>query len=131
MVSWTDLLGARTLKKQNKLRYSQGGSLAPRVVVWNITSRCNLKCWHCYYSSSDRSSLEELSIHEARNFIADLSALKVRALLFSGGEPLLKPDILVLAKFAKTRGIKTALSTNGTLIDSRVVRKIKSLVFLM
>src|SRR3989338_3164300 len=129
MVSWTDLLGARTLKKQNKLRYSQGGSLAPRVVVWNITSRCNLKCWHCYYSSSDRSSLEELSIHEARNFIADLSALKVRALLFSGGEPLLKPDILVLAKFAKTRGIKTALSTNGTLIDSRVVRKIKKSSF--
>jgi len=129
MVSWTDLLGARTLKKQNKLRYYQGGSLAPRIVIWNITSRCNLRCWHCYYSSGDRSSLEELNLEEARNFIADLSALKVHTLLFSGGEPLLKPDIFALAKFAKTRGIKVALSTNGTLIDSGVAREIKKAGF--
>src|SRR3989338_640020 len=106
MVSWTDLLSIRAHKKQNKLRYSQGGGLAPRVVVWNITPRCNLRCRHCYYSSGDRSSLEELNLEEARNFIADLSALKVHTLLFSGGEPLLRPDIFVLSKFAKTMGIK-------------------------
>ncbi|MDP3731669.1 MAG: radical SAM protein [Candidatus Omnitrophota bacterium] len=129
MVSWTDLLGARIPEKQNKLRYSQGGSLAPRIVVWNITARCNLRCWHCYYSSGDRSSLKELKLEEARNFVADLSALKVHTLLFSGGEPLLKPDIFALAKFAKDKGIKVALSTNGTLINSRVAREIKKAGF--
>lgn len=129
MVSWTDLLSIRAFKKQNKLRYSQGGSLTPRIVVWNITSRCNLGCWHCYYSSGDGSSLEELNLEEARNFIADLSALRVHTLLFSGGEPLLRPDIFVLAKFAKTMGIETALSTNGTLLDSKVAREIKKAGF--
>ena len=126
MVSWTDLLSIKAHKKQNKLRYSQAGSLVPRIVVWNITSRCNLRFRHCYYSSSDRSSLEELNLEEARNFVSDLSVLKVHTLLFSGGEPLLKPDIFALAKFAKTRGIKVALSTNGTLIDSRAAREIKN-----
>ncbi len=129
MVSWTDLLSARVPEKKNKLRYAQGGSLAPRVVVWNITARCNLRCCHCYYSSGDTSSLEELGLEEARNFVSDLSALKVHTLLFSGGEPLLKPDIFALAKFAKDKGIEAALSTNGTLIDSGVAREIKKAGF--
>lgn len=116
-------------KEQNELRYSQGDGLAPRVVVWNITARCNLGCRHCYYSSGDTSSLQELSLQEARNFIADLSNLGVRRLIFSGGEPLLRPDVFVLAKFAKTMGIEAALSTNGTLIDSKVARAIKEAGF--
>ncbi|MFA4842673.1 MAG: radical SAM protein [Candidatus Omnitrophota bacterium] len=125
MVSWTDLLSANIPEEQNKLRYAQGKSLFPRIVVWNIASKCNLRCCHCYYPSSGKSPAQELSLREAQNFIADLGNHGVRVLLFSGGEPLLRPDIFALAKFAKTRGIKTALSTNGTLIDSKVALEIK------
>lgn len=79
MISWTDLLNAKN-PPVNPWRYSvhEGGP----VVIWNITSRCNLQCQHCYFDAQQAHDHQELSYQEARDFIADLSLLKVAALLF-------------------------------------------------
>ncbi len=111
----------------DKLRYSQepGRSRKP-IVVWNATKRCNLLCEHCY--SNSRSTLktdEELTTEEAKVFIEDLAKFAVPVLLFSGGEPLLRPDIPELAKFAVSKGLRAVISTNGTLIDSSMAEKLK------
>ena len=87
------------------------------VVIWNLVRRCNLACQHCYSVSADRDFPGELSTDEVFAVMADLRAFGVPALILSGGEPLLRPDIYEIADRAKGLGFYTALSTNGTLVD--------------
>jgi radical SAM protein with 4Fe4S-binding SPASM domain len=68
---------------------------------------------------------EELSLNEAKAFIDDLAEMRIPLLMFSGGEPLVRRDFWELAAYAKSKGLKTALSSNGTLITRRVAEKIK------
>lgn len=96
------------------------------LVVWNITKRCNLNCKHCYVSARGDSQEEELSTREAKKVIDALVRMNVGVLLFSGGEPLLREDIFELIAYAKERGIKPVLSSNGTFISPRVARNLKS-----
>lgn len=96
------------------------------VVVWNSTRTCNLKCQHCYSSSENKSYENELTTGEAKAFISDLADFKVPVLLFSGGEPLIRPDFFQLAEHAAGRGLRITLSTNGTLITKEAARRLKS-----
>jgi len=96
------------------------------VVFWNITDRCNLSCTHCYSRSGpDRTTVGELTTSEAFGVIDDLAAMGVPLILFTGGEPLMREDLWELAHHARSRGLKMALSTNGTLITPDVARKIR------
>ena len=74
------------------------------VVVWNMTRRCNLKCIHCYSNSANIDYPDELTTEEGRKLIDDLAAFGSPVILFSGGEPLLRPDLLELAKYATDKG---------------------------
>jgi len=97
------------------------------VIFWNLTNRCNLNCIHCYNRSGPENGLHnELATGEALALIDDLATMGVPLILFTGGEPLLREDIWVLADHARRRGIMTALSTNGTLITPEVAEKIKA-----
>lgn len=117
----------------DSLRYSKGsrGALhgttvnSGPVVVWNSTRTCNLKCVHCYMDSDAQKYQGELSTQEAKEFIDDLAEFRVPVLLFSGGEPLIRPDFFELAEYAIGKGIRVTLSTNGTLITPEVARRIK------
>jgi radical SAM protein with 4Fe4S-binding SPASM domain len=96
------------------------------VVFWNLTDRCNLSCTHCYSKSGPGRTTEgELTTAEALSVIDDLADMGVPLILFTGGEPLLREDIWDLARHAKNRGLKMALSTNGTLITPEIARRIK------
>jgi radical SAM protein with 4Fe4S-binding SPASM domain len=95
------------------------------IVVWNITRSCNLKCIHCYNDSGAGPAESELSTAEAKVVLKDLSQFSVPVVLFSGGEPLLRADIFELLKFAHELGLRTVLSTNGTLITADTAKKIK------
>ncbi len=86
------------------------------VVVWNCTRRCNLSCVHCYSASDNTPGPAELTNAEARAMIDDLANFGVPVLLFSGGEPLLRNDLPEFLKYAKAKGLRTVVSTNGTLI---------------
>ena len=96
------------------------------VVFWNLTDLCNLNCTHCYSRSGPGRTTEgELTTAEALGVIDDLADMGVPLILFSGGEPLLREDIWDLACHARDRGLKMALSTNGTLITTEVARRIR------
>ncbi|MEW6034649.1 MAG: radical SAM protein [Chloroflexota bacterium] len=121
----------------DSLRYYRDTEATPRpsslryrpIVVWNCTRRCNLRCVHCYAGSSDEGYEGELGHEEARSFIRDLAEFGVPVLLFSGGEPLLREDVLELAAFARELGLRTVLSTNGTLITEGVALRLKDVGF--
>jgi 12,18-didecarboxysiroheme deacetylase len=125
-----------TVEVSDPLRYGRRSSQLPShllqfsadkkpVVVWNVTSRCNLTCTHCYASTGTEAA--DLSTDEALSVIDDVAAFGAPVLLFSGGEPLVRPDILTLARHASQRGLRVVFSTNGTLIDDRMAAEFKAL----
>lgn len=99
------------------------------VLIWNLVRRCNLTCRHCYSISADKDFSGELSTDEVFAVMDDLKAFGVPALILSGGEPLLRPDIYTIAKRAKSLGFFTALSSNGTLMDAGTVERMATVGF--
>jgi len=97
------------------------------VVVWNVGQRCNLHCVHCYSDSCNRPYSGELNTEEGMTLIDDLAGYGIPALLLSGGEPLLRPDLFELIGHARLRGLRVTLSTNGTLITPAVAEMLHSL----
>jgi len=97
------------------------------IVVWNITRTCNLKCVHCYSDSEARAYDDELSTVEAQQVLDDLAAFRVPAVLFSGGEPLIRPDLFELIAYARSRKLHAVISTNGTLITADMARRLVEL----
>jgi radical SAM protein with 4Fe4S-binding SPASM domain len=97
------------------------------IVVWNITRRCNLKCVHCYNDSGTDKACDELSTAQAKGVIDDLAGFGVPSVLFSGGEPLMRPDLFELIEHTVAQGLRAVISTNGTLITAEVAQKIQQL----
>jgi 12,18-didecarboxysiroheme deacetylase len=96
------------------------------VVVWNMTQRCNLKCVHCYAHAVDPSSQQDpISNEKAKEIIDDLAQFGAPVMLFSGGEPLVREDLVDLAKYATSKGMRAVISTNGTLITKSKARELK------
>ena len=94
------------------------------VVVWTSTRRCNLHCAHCYSDSHDREYPGELSTDEAVRMVHDLAAFGAPVLLISGGEPLRRPDIEVVAEAAVRAGMRVVISTNGTLLTAERAQRL-------
>jgi len=99
------------------------------IVVWNLTRTCNLKCVHCYTASDAKAYPGEVDTAKAKEVLDDLAAFKVPAVLFSGGEPLVRPDLFELAAHARSLGLHVVLSTNGTLITRETAQRLKDLEF--
>ncbi|MEE8193894.1 MAG: radical SAM protein [Dehalococcoidales bacterium] len=127
MISITRLL-CDAVGPGDHLRYQKKDAPRP-VVVWNCTRQCNLSCLHCYASADNQKSPGEMDTADGRAFIRDLADFSVPVILFSGGEPLLRQDLFLLASLAQERGIRIALSTNGTLITDTIAREIKKVGF--
>lgn len=116
---------SRLLKKALDAEdFPAGRARAGHVIIWNLTNRCNLSCYHCYADARLSASGRELSTQEARSLIDDLARHDVLVLILSGGEPTLRHDLYELAAYAREKGIGCALSTNGTLLDEAHVENI-------
>ena len=97
------------------------------IVVWSLTRTCNLKCVHCYTNSEALKYPDELTTGQAKAVLDDLAAFKVPAVLFSGGEPLVRKDVFELAAYARSLGLHVVFSTNGTLIDRPTAQRFHDL----
>ncbi len=125
-----------TVEPSDALRYGRESKRLPShllqfskdkkpVVVWNMTRRCNLKCVHCYAQAKDIESENELSTEEGKALIDDLAKFGSPVILFSGGEPTMRKDLPELAAYAREKGMRAVISTNGTLIDRDMAKKLK------
>src|SRR5215210_7251271 len=105
----------------------------PYVISWNLTYRCNLACEHCYLDAggaplvgtenfADRS---ELGTDECFRVIDDIAAFAPECLtILTGGEPLLRRDILEIVRRASERGLWVVVGTNGVRITENVARRL-------
>ncbi|MEW5819881.1 MAG: radical SAM protein [Cyanobacteriota bacterium] len=123
--------GLRYGEKSENNYFKQERSARERkpIVVWNITRTCNLSCIHCYSNSENIVYHDELNHSQALKVIDNLAEYGVPAVLFSGGEPLIRKDIFELADYTRSKNLKFVLSTNGTLITKSLAKKIKETGF--
>ncbi len=117
------------LQPAPRTRRSQALSGTGPVVVWNLIRRCNLTCRHCYSASTDREFEGELTTDEVFRVLKELKQSRVPAVILSGGEPLLRSDIFDIAARAKELGFYLGLSSNGTLMDAAMAKKIANAGF--
>lgn len=117
---WEALRASQTCQNlpPDLIRFS---AQAKPVVMWNLTRRCNLACQHCYMDA-EREASEELSLEEGIRLVDDLAALQIPILIFTGGEPLLSRNFFAYAFHAREIGLRTVISTNGTLITPEAAR---------
>ena len=95
------------------------------IVIWNITRTCNLHCAHCYAASHDEVYPGELSTAQAKEVLDDMADFKVPVVLFSGGEPTMRKDLPELIGYAnELDGLNPLISTNGTLLDKPMVKRL-------
>ncbi len=97
----------------------------PRLIFWELTAQCNLKCVHCRAVAMPEKMKGELATDEIFNIIDDIAKTYKPILVLTGGEPLYRDDIFDIASHAVSRGLRVALATNGTLIDATIAKKIK------
>ena len=95
------------------------------IVSWNTTNACNMYCDHCYREAGCKAE-EELSTSEAKTMLEQIARAGFKIMIFSGGEPLLRPDILELVAYAAKLGLRPVFGTNGTLITLDMAHKLKA-----
>ena len=95
-----------------------------RLVFWEVTKGCNLRCIHCRATATELSSPTDLPTRAALGIIDQIAAAANPILVLSGGEPLYRSDIFQLARYATDKGLRVALATNGTLVTKDVARMI-------
>jgi radical SAM protein with 4Fe4S-binding SPASM domain len=117
------------------LPLSGEGFKRPYVVSWNLTYRCNLKCEHCYLDAGTEPQVQddeafadrgELSLEECKKVIDDIAAFAPECLtILTGGEPLLRRDILDIIRYAAAKGLWVVVGTNGVLVTERLGRMLQ------
>ncbi len=127
-----------TVEPSDALRYGRHSGKLPShllqfaedkkpVVVWNMTRACNLKCVHCYAQATAGQAQDEMTTAEGKAMIDDLADFGAPVILFSGGEPLMHPDLPELARYAVSKGMRAVISTNGTLISRDKAAELKDI----
>jgi radical SAM protein with 4Fe4S-binding SPASM domain len=105
----------------------------PYVVSWNLTYRCNLACEHCYLDAGARplvgtenfADRSELGTEECFRVIDEIAAFAPECLtILTGGEPLLRRDILEIVRRAAERGLWVVVGTNGVRITENLARRL-------
>lgn len=95
-------------------------------ISWNVTKRCNLYCKHCYRESSpEEDTDDELSTEEGKKLLREMKKADLQTIVFSGGEPLLRPDIFELIQYANSLDMMTLMGSNGTLITAELAERLK------
>lgn len=94
-------------------------SRQPFVLAWELTRACNLACVHCRADAQVRRDPAELSTEEALRLIDDIAGFDVPPILvLTGGDPMRRPDLIELIRYATDRGIRCTLTPAGTPLAS-------------
>ena len=95
------------------------------IISWNTTNACNMYCDHCYRDAGCKAT-DELNTAEAKTLLDQIAKAGFKIMIFSGGEPLMRTDIVELVAHAKSLGLRSVFGTNGTLITLDMARKLKA-----
>uniref|UniRef100_A0A7C3W808 Heme b synthase n=1 Tax=Fundidesulfovibrio putealis TaxID=270496 RepID=A0A7C3W808_9BACT len=101
------------------------GAPPVRLIAWEITRRCNLACKHCRAEAHFEPYPGELSNAQAKALIDTFPEVGNPIVIFTGGEPLMRPDWDDLVAYANAKGLRCVMAPNGTLITAENARRMK------
>lgn len=96
-----------------------------RLIAWEVTRSCNLACAHCRAAAHPEPYEGELDTLEAKALIDSFKEVGDPIIIFTGGDPMMRPDIYELVAYAAEKGLTCAFAPNGTLITAENARKLK------
>lgn len=108
---------------------SNGSIIQPQLqlVAWEVTARCNLKCAHCRMPGSDSDYSNELSTTECYHLIDQILEAGKPIIILTGGEPLLRKDIVEIGQYATGKGLRVVMGSNGTMMTRETTAKLNSI----
>ncbi len=95
-----------------------------RIVAWELTKKCNLKCLHCR-GASDKESSDGPDKNRCFEILEQIKEVGTPVIILTGGEPLLKEGVFEIANYGTALGMRMVLATNGTLINPTIAKMIK------
>jgi radical SAM protein len=94
--------------------------MAPFTIAWEITRACAYACVHCRADAQHRRDARELSTAEAKMLIERLAAFGNHPILiFTGGDPMMRPDLFELIAYATERGLRCSLTPTATALPTK------------
>jgi heme b synthase len=107
--------------------HGKGGDGDPqlRLLAWEVTRTCNLSCVHCRAAAIDKPYANEFSTQECLGLLDEVVSFASPIIILTGGEPLLRPDIVEIAAYGTAKGLRMVLATNGTLLDGETSRRLR------
>ena len=104
----------------------------PLEVMIEVEPRCNFNCGFCFNKNSfakQGRDIKTFTTSQVKKIIEAIAQAEVKIIRFTGGEPLLRKDIFELMEYAKSKGLRVRLNTNGSLIDNKeIVKKLNNLI---
>ncbi|MHC4872778.1 MAG: radical SAM protein [Planctomycetota bacterium] len=104
-------------------KMSNNGTSVIRVVAWEMTRACPLKCRHCRAEAVIDQPEGELTTEEAKEFIDDLASSGPCLLILTGGEPMMRPDMLDLAQYADSKKLRVVAAPCGKYLNEKSAEK--------
>ena len=98
----------------------------PFIAIWEVTQACDLACVHCRASAQPERHPEELTTAEGKELIDQIASWKVPVFVLTGGDPIKRPDLFELIRYARTVGVRVSLTPSATpLLTRDVVVRLK------
>jgi len=97
-----------------------------KMVAWELTRACNLRCAHCRASADKAFDPEALTLDQCLDIVCQITEVSKPVIILTGGEPLLSDNVYAIARFGVNKGLRMVLGTNGTLITPEVASDIKA-----
>ncbi|MGC5324143.1 TIGR04053 family radical SAM/SPASM domain-containing protein [Brevibacillus sp. SYSU BS000544] len=86
----------------------------PFIVIWEVTRACALKCLHCRAEAQPLADPRQLSNEEGKNLIDQIAQMGDPLLVFTGGDPLMRPDLQDLTRYAISKGLRVSMTPSAT-----------------
>lgn len=94
--------------------FSQDYNENPFIVIWELTRACELKCIHCRAEAQYFRDPRELTLDEGKKLIDDIYDMNNPMLVFTGGDPLMRPDVFEIAEYAVKKGVRVSMTPSAT-----------------
>lgn len=96
----------------------------PKIIHWHICGKCQLHCRFCYAILDSPA----LNTNECKDVIKKIKESEIEMVVFTGGEPLLRNDIVELISLCKKQGLSTTVDTNAILLTKELISKLSRLL---
>jgi len=113
----------KSLTTHDARRTTRDG-LKPRLIAFEVTRRCRYHCRHCRANAGPQGA-SELTTQQCKKIIAAIAKFTKPVLIITGGEPMERPDLFEIIKYAKEKGLRVVMATCGYLLDDKSIVQLK------